>query len=760
MNYLPPSGSESTAFALLHPLIQHWIWREGWAELRDVQERAIPLLLPAQSDVVLSSATASGKTEAAFLPILTHLLQNPAKNATVFYISPLKALINDQWGRLERLCEELEIPVYPWHGEISASRKQHFWRNPQGVVLITPESLEAMLFRRGQVAALACNRLAFCVVDELHAFFGSERGRQLQSLLHRVEIAAQKRVSRVGLSATLGDLSIAAEFLRPDNGAVVQLIESHSDSRELRVMLKGYAVKAPAPSNNKMPPQTFEVEAKTDSLTTVETAFTASVVTDFYAAVGAHLFRIMRGQNNLIFPNSREKVELLADYLRRECEAAGQPNEFWPHHGSLSRDIREETERQLKQGERPATAIATTTLELGLDIGAVRSVAQIGPPPSVASLRQRLGRSGRRAGEPSILWAYCSATEPPAASDWSAQLREDLVQTVAVIRLLVAGWCEPPNAGGLHCSTLVQQLLSIIGQHGGIKPMTAWRLLCQTGPFKGFTAADFAELLCSLGRHDLLMQDPQGTLLLGPKGEQMTRHFSFYAAFADQQELRVEHRGQTIGSIGPETLLRDDSHLILAGHRWRILEVDLERRLISVQPAHGGAPPTFGSGDGFNVHDAVRAEMKKVLTTQEQITFLDPSGQALLHQARQQATRLDLAQQKQITSGGRTYLFLWHGDVAQNTLTHWLSWLGLTASNEGICLNIQATAPEVNAALEKIAQDKPPEPTQLLSDKAGGIALEKWDWAVPTALLVRSQAAQYLDLPAARQLAAGLVANL
>jgi ATP-dependent Lhr-like helicase len=173
--------ANSEAFLQLDPGIQRHLWAEGWGELREVQERAIPLILPGDSDVIVAASTASGKTEAAFLPALTRLLQQ-SDGGLIVYVSPLKALINDQFGRLDRLCEHLEIPVWPWHGDITATSKRKFMANPRGVLLITPESLEATLCNRGTSIATTFRRTAFFVIDELHSFIGTERGKHLQSL--------------------------------------------------------------------------------------------------------------------------------------------------------------------------------------------------------------------------------------------------------------------------------------------------------------------------------------------------------------------------------------------------------------------------------------------------------------------------------------------------------------------------------------------------------------------------------------------------
>ena len=192
--------STSSSFHLLDARIQQFLWAEGWEALRDAQEAAIPEILAGDRDVIVAAATAAGKTEAAFLPALTHLLARD-QTGLIVYISPLKALINDQFGRLDRLCEQLDVPVWPWHGDISASTKTKFLSRRQGVLLITPESLEAMLCNRGTSVASAFGQLTFFVIDELHAFIGSERGKQLQSLMHRIERVLDRRQSDAGYSA-------------------------------------------------------------------------------------------------------------------------------------------------------------------------------------------------------------------------------------------------------------------------------------------------------------------------------------------------------------------------------------------------------------------------------------------------------------------------------------------------------------------------------------------------------------------------------
>ena len=310
----------SSSFSLLDDRIQRFIWAEGWETLRDAQELAIPLILKANRDVIVAAATAAGKTEAAFFPALTHLLQTNDAGLIV-YISPIKALINDQFERLGSLCEQLDIPVWAWHGDISASTKNRFLSKRHGVLLITPESLEALLCNRGSSVKAVFERIAYFVIDELHAFIGSERGKQLQSLMHRIEFTLGRSVPRLGLSATLGDMHLAAEFLRPGKADSVAIVQSASSGSELKILVKGYE----EPLVVRVVSQKENTEGDPEQVTP------AMVATD--------LFNTLRGSNNLVFPNRKTAVEGYTNKLNKLCEKQQVPNEFWPHHGNLSKEI-------------------------------------------------------------------------------------------------------------------------------------------------------------------------------------------------------------------------------------------------------------------------------------------------------------------------------------------------------------------------------------------------------------------------------------
>jgi ATP-dependent helicase Lhr and Lhr-like helicase len=718
-------ADSSSSFHLLDERIQRFIWAEGWEELRDAQEQAIPLIVKADRDVIIAAATAAGKTEAAFFPALTHLLAIGGEGLIV-YISPLKALINDQFGRLDRLCENLEIPVWPWHGDISSTSKTRFLAKRHGVLLITPESLEALLCNRGSSVAGVFERTTFFIVDELHAFIGSERGKQLQSLMHRIEHALGRTVPRLGLSATLGDMRLAADFLRPGKGAEVTIIDSKASGVELKILVKGYEE-----------PLVVKAEDNDDDREPVTPA-----------QVGAHLFKVLRGSNNLVFPNSRREVERYTHLLNKMCERQKVPNEFWPHHGSLSKEIRSETETALKQKEVPATAICTNTLELGIDIGAVKSVAQIGSPPAVASLRQRLGRSGRRRGEPAILRGYCIEDAVSVDASLATKLRLGTVQLTAMISLLLENWFEPPRVHGTHLSTLVQQILSSIAQNGGATAGQLYALLCAPAtPFSSVKKPEFIELLRHLGQKELVVQESSGVLLHGRVGEKFVNHYTFYAAFASDEEFRIVAGGRTLGSLPVKQMLTPGQRILFAGKTWHVDEIDEPQKTIFVTRTTGGVPPLFSGGAG-RTHTRVRQRMRQLLEEETRPVFLDETAGRFLAEARDCYARMDLAQQVMLDQGPELMLLTWLGDAANEALACLLIRRGYVATPSGPGVEVRKgsnSTQDVMDALGDAAVDEPP-PLDILLADVQNLQREKWDWALPDGLLRKAYASQYLDL--------------
>ena len=208
-------GSDD-AFYLLHPAIQRQLWDMKWTHLRPLQVEAIRAILSGRDHLILSAATASGKTEAAFLPVISKIADEPKGCIQALYVGPLKALINDQFGRIRDLCGHVEVPVHHWHGDVSATDKKRLIEHPGGVLLITPESLESLFVNRAPYLQKLFGRLKFVVIDELHSFLGNERGLHLRSLLCRLRLVQQAgEIFRlIGLSATIGDLSVAQRYIQ------------------------------------------------------------------------------------------------------------------------------------------------------------------------------------------------------------------------------------------------------------------------------------------------------------------------------------------------------------------------------------------------------------------------------------------------------------------------------------------------------------------------------------------------------------------
>lgn len=762
--------SDSSSFYLLDEQVQRFIWTQGWTELRDAQEQAIPLLVNADRDVIIAAATAAGKTEAAFLPSLTHLLRPENDGKLILYISPLKALINDQFGRLDLLCEELKIPVWPWHGDISSSLKTRFYKKPAGVLLITPESVEAMLCNRGSSTASIFKQLAYIVIDELHAFIGSERGKQLQSLMHRIELAIGRTVPRIGLSATLGDMRLGADFLRPAAGAQVAIIDSKENRPNLQILVKGFEepVLVKKSKNNSPAEKSYgessvatddsgkernienaEISGRVESDEDDEDEEPEAVTPE---QVAVHLFQNLRGENNLIFPNSRREVERYTHLLSRMCEKAQVPNEFWPHHGNLSKEIRAETEAALKRKDRCATAVCTNTLELGIDIGAVNSVAQIGPPPSVASLRQRLGRSGRRPGKPAVLRGYCIENAITPQSDLATQLRVGTVQMVAMITLLIEGWFEPPATKGVHLSTLVQQLLSMISERGGINAAQGFKaLLSEKAPFAGLSQNEYMGLLRHLGSLELLMQESSGLLLHAPVGERYVNHYTFYAAFATEEEFRLVAGSRIIGSLAVSHMLTPGQHILFGGKTWRVEEINEREKTIVVARSRAGKPPTFTGGVG-RVHTVVRQRMRRILREDEPVTFLDTQGKRFLTEARDTYRRMALDNQIIIDSGGYFLIATWSGDAVNDVIAALFTSHSISACSTDLGVVVAKSGKEKAFVIDVLneACAKFPSTNELL-EGAANLDQEKWDWALPKPLLQKAYASLYLDTEGAKK---------
>ncbi len=735
----PRSNSEVSPFDRLHPTVQRWVWDQGWHELREIQALAISGVFASEDDLILAAATASGKTEAAFLPVLSQVADAAIDSFAALYISPLKALINDQFRRLEELCERLDLPVIKWHGDAAAAAKAKALRTPRGVVLITPESVESLLVRRGEEVRRLIQGTAFVVIDELHAFMAGERGVHLASLLKRLEAQAGRRLRKIGLSATIGDFSAAKVFLNPAGPDRVKVLEARSGQAELRLQIRGYREPNAGPHGTQSETgEPDDVRQATDEII-------------------AHLYGSLRGANNLVFASRRQEVESYADGLRKLCEHNDVANEFFPHHGSLAKGLREELEERLKAAALPTTAVATTTLELGIDIGAVTSVAQIGPPASIAGLRQRMGRSGRRDGRPSTLRIYVIEPDHPEPADVFARLRPDIVQAVAAVQLMLQKWVEPGGSPGLQLSTLLHQTLALIRERGGVGAQDLFSLLGGPGPFSGVTQADYVALLRAMAATTpkLIEQSPDGVLMLGALGEQLTERYDFYAVFMSDEEYRIVTEHRALGTVPIFNPLRTGDYLTFAGRRWIVEAVDDKAKVIRVVAAPAGKVPKFPAQEGAPLHDRLVDEVRSVYGGTDRPAYLDATGWGLLQEGRETFAELGLTSRRIVQDGDDAFVFLWRGTRATETFRLALAHVGIRSETETIGLRApNSEAGRLAAALAQL-RVRPPTARELAA-QIETLRRQKYDALLPDDMLRDAIARSRLDMVAVAELMAEL----
>jgi len=479
-------------------------------------------------------------------------------------------------------------------------------------------------------------------------------------------------------------------------------------------------------------------------------------------AIARHLFETHRGHRSLIFAGARGVVETITVRLSEMGEAAGVPEEFFAHHGNLSREHREHAERRMKDRSRPASIVFTTTLELGIDVGEIEAVAQLGPGHTVSGMRQRLGRSGRRPGQAAIMRVYVKEVEFTGASHPLDALRVQTVQAVAMLNLMLRKWNEPPEPRRLHLSTLLHQVLAFVGQHGGVAAAEAWNVLVRSGNFGGVDAALFKRLLRQMGDPaiGLLEQAADGTLLAGPAGECLLESRGIFSVFVSPEEYKViAEGGRNIGQVPAVNPFSPGEMLVLAGRRWRIIEVDAKRRELSVRPASGGNPPIF-SGGMSPPSDGVVEEMRRVWEDLSIPTYLDATAKQHLLEARPTYDRLGLRNAMVARHDGQLLLFPWVGERRQQALVLALIRAELEPVPLGIAVGISVDHENaLVATLSDLASGPSPD-AMALAALVKNKEIEKFDHFLGDELLTLSWARDRIHADGLPALAAGLLASL
>lgn len=682
------------------PFVQDFIYDHAWENLRGIQVAAGEAIFNTDENVLLTASTASGKTEAAFFPILTDLWENPPSSVGALYVAPLKALINDQFMRLNDLCKEADIPVWHWHGDVSSSHKQKLLKHPSGILQITPESLEALLMHRHMAVPRLFHDLRFVVIDEVHSLLRGDRGGQTLCLIERLSRMAGVSPRRIGLSATIGDPERTGTFLSSGTGRGCIIPRFEEPGRTWRLSMEHFyltgpqaveraATEMPKRADGAVEADVLSVERVEDTDETLAPGAKVSLLeadetltpdagvppagtglapraTDTAPenadpGIG-YIFERTRGHKCLVFVNSREEAEAVCTMLRSYCEAMHEPDRFLIHHGNLSSSLRENAEDIMRDDERLDTTVTTATLELGIDIGRLERAFQIDAPFTVSSFLQRMGRTGRR-GAPPEMHFVMREEQPEPRTTMPETIPWKLLQGIALVQLTrEEHWVEPPRLDRLPYSLLYHQTMATLASCGELTPAELAQRVLTLSYFHRVSADDFRVLLRHLLETEQIQSTEGGGLIVGLAGERITNSFKFYAVFQENEEFTVRCESAELGTIvNPPP---PGERIAIAGHCWLVEEVDWKRHLVYCTQVKGRVPAYFGDCAG-DIDTHVLERMRRVLSEHEVYPYLLDNARARLRQARWTAEQSGAAKRPLINLGGDTWvLFPWLGSYA------------------------------------------------------------------------------------------------
>lgn len=733
------------AFDRYAPFVQEYIYQNHWENLRSIQVAAADAIFNTDENVLLTASTASGKTEAAFFPIITLFSEDMPSSVGCIYIGPLKALINDQFSRLNDLCAEADIPVWHWHGDVAQSHKAKLMKHPSGILQITPESLEALLLHKHAAIAKLFGDLRFVVIDEVHSLLRGDRGGQTLCLIERLSRIAGVNPRRIGLSATIGDPEGTGEFLSLGTGRKTIIPKIDAKGSKWRLSMEHFYVKDAQAAEDKQIPEALPVlEEKTDD---------APANAD--PGIG-YIFEHTRGKKCLVFVNSREECEMVTTTLRHYCELNHEPDRFLVHHGNLSASYRETAEGIMKDDSQYMTTVTTATLELGIDIGRLERAFQIDAPWTVSSFLQRMGRTGRRELPPEM-WFVIREDEPEVRAMLPTTIPWKLLQGIALVQLyLEERWVEPPRLDRLPFSLLYHQTMSTLASCGELSPRALADRVLRLHYFHRITQEDYRVLLRHLIATDHIQQTEQGGLIVGLAGERVINSFKFYGVFQESEEYTVRSESQELGTIVSPPPVGEK--LAIAGHVWQVLDVDHKRRLIYCRQVKGSVPAYFGQCPG-DLHTKILTRMRRVLQEDRQYPYLMKNAVARLEQARFTAAHSGAADKTLINLGGNMWCLLpWVGTYTFLTMERFLKIkcadrLGLRNLDSARPFFIQFTMKADEATFFRVLAEeirKPIDPMELVYPKELPL-FDRYDEYLPEELVKKGFALGVLDVDGLRE---------
>lgn len=552
------------AFNKLHPAIQHHIVNTfGWSDLREVQSSAIDAFLTGANLTILAP-TAGGKTEAAFFPIISRMLEDSWRGLSVIYISPIKALLNNQQPRIDRYLRLVGRRAEVWHGDSPKSQKRTTTFDPPDCLLTTPESLESILVSRRIDHRRFFEQTRVVVVDELHAFANDDRGWHLSSVLARIGRIADRDLQRIGLSATVGNPHDMLNWLSAGSDRPKQVIR-------------------PAGLETK------RAEVTLDYVGSLENA--AEIISLLH-----------QGEKRLVFCDSRSSVERLSTILRKLYVKT------YTSHSCISADERRLAEEAFSN-ERDCVIVATSTLELGIDIGDLDRVIQIDAPSSVASFLQRMGRTGRR-------------DETARNCLFLATDDDGLLRAGAIVDLWRRGFVEDVHAPQCPYHILAQQLMALILQESGIGRSQWFEWIDSVPAFAEISPSKIDSMIDYMLEMRILWSD-EGFLGFAPEGESTFGRRNFMeilSVITSEPLFRVMFGRKELGFVDQATFYRRAERpvvLSLAGRSWSTVRLDWKRRIAYVEPAAQIGRSRWLS-DGRLLSEAVCQSVRSILASGEE----------------------------------------------------------------------------------------------------------------------------------------------
>ena len=734
-----------SVFERYAPFVRDYIYEQEWQNLRGIQIAAAEAIFHTDDHVLLTASTASGKTEAAFFPIITLFHEEPPTSVGCIYIGPLKALINDQFERLTELCRRADIPVWHWHGDVGQTHKARLMKRPSGILQITPESLEALLLHRHAAIPKLFGDLRFVVIDEVHSLLRGDRGGQTLCLIERLSRIAGVTPRRIGLSATIGDAKRVGDFLAAGTGRQTFVPQIEAKGSKWRLSLEHFYVRDTQAGDGR---DDISVQPVLDAPTDTPPE---------HADPGlGYIFAHTRGKKCLVFVNSREECEAVTTTLRAYCEKQHEPDRFLIHHGNLSAAFRETAEARMKDEDSLFTTCTTATLELGIDIGRLERAFQIDAPWTVSSFLQRMGRTGRR-GQPQEMHFVVREDAPEARALLPATIPWKLLQGIALIQLyLEERWVEPPRLDRLPFSLLYHQTMSVAASCGELAPRALADRVLSLHVFHRITQEDYRTLLRHLVQQEHLQMTERGGLIVGLAGERVVQSFRFYGVFQENEEYTVRSESQEIGTIVTPPPVGEK--IAIAGHVWRVLEVDRKHHLVYCEMVKGNVPAYFGECPG-DIHTHILRRMRQVLREELLPPYLMKNAVARLTQARSTARHSRTAEDVLIPLGGEMYALLpWLGSYAFLALERFLrircgTRIGLRGFESMrpyfMQFTMKASPAEFFAVLaEEAAQEF--DPMELLYPDEVPI-FDKYDEFLPTELVRRGFAYGILNVKGMRE---------